>query len=123
MHHPDISAPAPTFDSVAATFARREPAPAPAGEPPAARLAAIRLARNPLLEAARVLLRALADMPELLDRDDIPQLPLLLEQELRLFPRLCEQANIRPDHMHGARYSLSTAPDAACMQTSRAPSA
>ncbi|CAJ2844851.1 type VI secretion system [Burkholderia pseudomallei] len=123
VHHPDISAPAPTFDSVAATFARREPAPAPAGEPPAARLAAIRLARNPLLEAARVLLRALADMPERLDRDDIPQLRLLLEQEVRLFQRLCEQANIRRDHMLGARYCLCTALDEAAMQTSWAQSA
>ncbi|ATF33858.1 type VI secretion system protein TssL [Burkholderia thailandensis] len=126
VHHPGVSGPQPgpqPSDPAAATFARRDPPPLPAGEPPAARLAAIRLARNPLLEAARPLLRALADMPDRLDRDDIPQLRLLLEQEVRLFQRLCEQANIRRDHMLGARYCLCTALDEAAMQTSWAKSA
>jgi len=89
----------------------------PPGEPPALRLAAIQRARNPLLEAARPLLRALADMPGELDHVGVEQLRLLLKREIRMFTRLCEQANIRHDHMIGARYCLSTALDSAAMET------
>lgn len=89
----------------------------PSGEPPATRLRAVEEAQNPLLEAARVLLRALADMPDDLDLQGIDQLHLLLKQEVRIFQRLCEQANIRRDHMIGARYCLCTALDDAAMQT------
>ncbi|KVH46119.1 hypothetical protein WL93_12110 [Burkholderia diffusa] len=81
------------------------------------RLAAVRTHRNPLLEAARPLLRAQADMPEYLDTDAIPALRSLLEQEMRTFQKLCEQANIRRDHMIGARYCLCTALDEVAMQT------
>ncbi len=45
-------------------------------------------------------------------------LRMLLEQEVRTFQKLCEQANIRRDHMIGARYCLCTALDEAAMQTS-----
>ncbi|TAL93015.1 MAG: type VI secretion system protein TssL [Paraburkholderia sp.] len=89
----------------------------PPPEPFSERLAAVRAHRNPLLEAARPLLRALADMPEYLDPDAISVLRLLLEQEIHLFQRLCEQASIRRDHMIGARYCLCTALDEAAMQT------
>ncbi|WP_350029230.1 type VI secretion system protein TssL, long form [Caballeronia sp. AZ10_KS36] len=89
----------------------------PPGEPPVTRLRAMEGAKNPLLEAARVLLRALADMPNDLDLQGIDQLHLLLKQEVRIFQRLCEQANIRRDHMIGARYCLCTALDDAAMQT------
>lgn len=34
-----------------------------------------------------------------------------------MFQKLCEQANIRRDHMIGARYCLCTALDEAAMQT------
>lgn len=98
-------------------LAPRGAAPVPPAEPPAARLAAIQAARNPLLEASRPLLRALADMPDQLDREGIRQLRLLLEQEVRLFQRFCEQANLRRDHVLGARYCLCTALDEAAMQT------
>ncbi|AOI61253.1 hypothetical protein WI26_22325 [Burkholderia diffusa] len=90
----------------------------PPSEPFAQRLAAVNAARNPLLEAARVLLRAQADMPkELASKDAIAMLRSLLEQEMRIFQKLCEQANIRRDHMIGARYCLCTALDEAAMQT------
>jgi type VI secretion system protein ImpK len=86
--------------------------------PFAERLAAVKRAKNPLLEAARVLLRAQADMPdELASKQDIATLRMLLEQEMRTFQDLCVQANIRPDHMIGARYCLCTALDEAAMQT------
>jgi type VI secretion system protein ImpK len=80
-----------------------------------ARLQAINAARNPLLEAGRPLLRALADMPRQLDTDAIDPLRRLLQQEVRLFQKLCEQANLRRDHMLGARYSLCTALDEVVM--------
>jgi type VI secretion system protein ImpK len=89
----------------------------PQGESTAERLAAIRAARNPLLEAARPLLRALADLPDQLEKDGIDQLRVLLEQEVRIFQKLCDQISIRRDHMLGARYCLCTALDEAAMQT------
>ena len=89
----------------------------PQGESTAERLAAIRAARNPLLEAARPLLRALADLPDQLEKDGIDQLRVLLEQEVRVFQKLCDQISIRRDHMLGARYCLCTALDEAAMQT------
>jgi type VI secretion system protein ImpK len=89
----------------------------PQGESTAERLAAIRAARNPLLEAARPLLRALADLPDQLEKDGIDQLRVLLEQEVRGFQKLCDQISIRRDHMLGARYCLCTALDEAAMQT------
>ncbi|MFC0400776.1 type VI secretion system protein TssL, long form [Paraburkholderia rhizosphaerae] len=89
----------------------------PAGEPQAARLRAVEAAANPLLEAARPLLRALADMPDELDVNSTAHLHLLLKQEIRVFQRLCEQANIRREHMIGARYCLCTALDDAATQT------
>lgn len=81
------------------------------------RLSAVERATNPLLEAARPLLRAQADMPEYLEADAIPELRSLLEHEIRIFQKLCEQTNIRRDHMLGASYCLCTALDEAAMQT------
>ncbi|WP_227245156.1 type VI secretion system protein TssL, long form [Paraburkholderia caribensis] len=89
----------------------------PTGEPPVDRLRAVEQAQNRLLEASRALLRALADMPDELDQRGIGQLHLMLKQEVRAFQRLCEQANIRREHMIGARYCLCTALDDAAMQT------
>ncbi|MFM0618913.1 type VI secretion system protein TssL, long form [Paraburkholderia nemoris] len=82
-----------------------------------ARLTAVQNAKNPLLEAASPLLRAQADMPEYLEADAIPELRSLLEHEIRTFQKLCEQTNIRRDHMLGASYCLCTALDEAAMQT------
>ncbi len=42
---------------------------------------------------------------------------MLLDQEVRVFEKLCEQANIRRDHMIGASYCLCTALDEAATQT------
>ncbi len=89
----------------------------PAGESAATRLAAIGAAPNPLLEAARPLLRVLGEMPVQLEPDAVEQFRQLLAQEMREFQNLCDQANIRRDHMLGARYCLCTALDEAAMQT------
>ncbi|WP_404985688.1 type VI secretion system protein TssL, long form [Caballeronia sp. LZ034LL] len=99
-----------------ATFARFMDR-VPPSEVPAARLRAILAARNPLLEAARPLLRALAEIPDRLDQTGMRAFRQLLVDEVRNFQRLCEQANIRRDHMLGARYCLCTALDEAAMQT------
>ncbi|CAE6707312.1 Peptidoglycan-associated lipoprotein [Paraburkholderia nemoris] len=56
-------------------------------------------------------------MPEYLEADAIPELRSLLEHEIRIFQKLCEQTNIRRDHMLGASYCLCTALDEAVMQT------
>jgi type VI secretion system protein ImpK len=89
----------------------------PPGEPHAVRLRTLQEARNPLLEAARPLLRALAEIPDTLDRAEIDALHQMLKNEVRDFQRLCEQANLRREHMLGARYCLCTALDEAAMQT------
>ncbi|MXN73672.1 type VI secretion system protein TssL [Burkholderia sp. 4701] len=81
------------------------------------RLKLVKTARNPLLEASRVLLRALADMPSDLAANDAAALRGLLESEVRAMQKLCQQANIRHDHMLGASYCLCTALDEAAMQT------
>lgn len=100
--------------SQATSSSRRE---VPPGESLAARLLAIKGASNPLLEAARPLLRAMGEMPDTLAPNGVDQLREVLEQEVRSFQKLCEQANIRRDHMLGARYCLTTALDEAAMQT------
>jgi type VI secretion system protein ImpK len=79
------------------------------------RVSAIKTAPNPLLEASRVLLRALADMPAKLSADAANALRNLLMQEVRVFDLLSPQANIRSDHILGAKYCLCTALDEAAM--------
>ena len=66
---------------------------------------------NTLLEAASVLLRSLAEMPQALDAQGVQGLQELFRQELQSFTRLCEQSNVRRDHMLAARYALCTALD------------
>ena len=82
-----------------------------------ARLAEVLLAieqnRNPFLEAASVLLRTLAELPKELNAEGLRGLHRLLTQELQTFTRLCEQANLRRDHMLAVRYALCTALDEA----------
>jgi type VI secretion system protein ImpK len=56
-------------------------------------------------------------MPEYLEDGAIAVLRSMLEQEVRTFQKLCEQANIRRDHVLGARYCLCTALDESAMQT------
>lgn len=57
-------------------------------------------------------------MPDNLNEVGMKVLRQLLEDEVRDFQRLCEQANIRHDYMLGARYCLCTALDEAAMKTS-----
>ncbi|SDD76180.1 type VI secretion system protein TssL, long form [Paraburkholderia lycopersici] len=109
--------PVPKVDPTPGEPARSEPAfSVPPGEPDAEWLAKIRLDRNPLLEAARPLLRALADMPEKLDQLTGDLLRNVIATEVRAFQRLCEQASIRRDHTLAARYCLCTALDEVAMR-------
>lgn len=84
------------------------------------RLAAVLLAieqnRNPFLEAASMLLRSLAELPRELKAEGLRGLHTLLTQELQTYTRLCEQANLRRDHMLAVRYALCTALDEAISQ-------
>lgn len=66
---------------------------------------------NPLLSAARPLLRALADMPAELRVDQADLLKKVLVQELHDFQTVCQRAGIRTEHTLAARYSLCTALD------------
>src|SRR5450830_143397 len=85
----------------------------PAPTDTAQRLGAVLTARNPLLAAAAPLLRALAEMPDRLPEGGLMHLRQLLEIEIQTFSRLCDQANLRRDHMLAARYTLCTALDEA----------
>ncbi|KWB82958.1 type VI secretion system protein TssL, long form [Burkholderia ubonensis] len=83
-------------------------------------LAAVKRAKNPLLEAASTLLRAQADIPGLPDDmsfESAVALRDLLIQRVLIFEALCTQANIRRDHMTGAKYCLCTALDEIAMQS------
>lgn len=77
------------------------------------RLGEILAARNPFLEASKPLLRALADMPDQLDESGMLGWRKVLEEEIQTFGHLCDQANLRRDHMLGIRYALCTALDEA----------
>lgn len=75
------------------------------------RLAAVKAAQNPLLEAAKPLLRALADMPVELDATRVMVFHRLLEREVMAFQALCSKANIQHEHAVAASYALCTALD------------
>lgn len=77
------------------------------------RLTNVKAARNPLLEASKTLLRALADMPDNLEEKGMLGWCQLLGEELHVFTTLCEQANLRRDHVLAVRYALCTALDEA----------
>lgn len=81
------------------------------------RLAAVAAARNPLLEAAQPLLRALADMPAALGNEGVTILHRLLEREVASFQSLCSSAQIRHEHVVAASYSLCTALDESANST------
>ncbi|PIT16265.1 hypothetical protein BGI32_04895 [Snodgrassella alvi] len=84
------------------------------------RLAAIEAADNPLLEAAQPLLLTLANMPSQLDSYDngIESLRELLIREVHIYQTLCDQANLRREHVLAVRYCLCTALDEAANKTS-----
>jgi len=96
----------------------RSPSSAFAAMPLAARVRAAERAANPLLDAARGLLLALADMPRRLDADAVAQLRQCLEQEVRLFAKVCSALGLPAEHTRAASYCLCTALDEAAMQTS-----
>ncbi|MCA8281067.1 type IVB secretion system protein IcmH/DotU [Burkholderia cepacia] len=83
----------------------------------ATRLRMVEQSINPLLEAARVLLGALANQPEILDADSVVRRRRWLEQESRLFTRMCGELNLRPEHVRSASYCLCSALDESAMQT------
>ncbi|ABB11107.1 type IVB secretion system protein IcmH/DotU [Burkholderia lata] len=83
----------------------------------AARLKAAEQAINPLLEASRVLLHALAETPATLDADAIARWRRWLGQEIRLFTWLCSELRLRPEHVRCASYCLCSALDEAAMRT------
>ncbi|CAB3748241.1 type IV secretion protein DotU [Burkholderia puraquae] len=89
-----------------------------ASPPVAARLKAAEQAINPLLEASRVLLQALANTPCMLDADAVAQWRRWLGHEVRLFTRICSELQVRPEHVRYASYCLCSALDEAAMQTS-----
>ncbi|WP_458765164.1 type VI secretion system protein TssL, long form [Cupriavidus basilensis] len=95
-----------------------DPTPLPAGKTIEARVAEIDGTPNPLLGAARRLLRALADMPPILEeRGTVERLRALLEQELRTFQAVCDRLNIDRGHTTGVHYALCTALDEAAAHT------
>lgn len=81
------------------------------------RLAAVQTAQNPLVEAAQPLLRALADMPAELENEQLKVFSLLLEREVITFQSLCNNAQIKHEHVVAASYSLCTAIDEAANST------
>lgn len=80
-------------------------------------VAEIRHAANPLLVAARALLRALADMPEELSAAQVAECKRLLVLEMRRFRLACERAQVRRDHILAAQYALCTALDEAAQKS------
>lgn len=73
----------------------------------------IQLARNPLLEAAKPLLLALAQLPRqsFPYPDQVAVFRQLLEHEVVTFTNLCHRANILRAHTIAASYALCTALD------------
>lgn len=69
--------------------------------------------QNLLLHASQYLIRALIETPQTASSEQIQKWRLLLENELHSFTRLCDQLNIRRDHMLAVRYVLCTALDEA----------
>ena len=82
-----------------------------------ARHAAVKVAVNPLLEAAQPLLRALCDMPKDLGAEKVDVLHRLLVREVSAFQSLCTNAQIRHEHVVAASYALCTAIDEAANRT------
>lgn len=75
------------------------------------RLADINQAENPLLEAARPLLRVMADM-HVNDTDaELKPFRDMLVREVKIFQHLSEQAGIKKEHILAARYCLCTGID------------
>lgn len=83
----------------------------PSQEPKDARLARIKSAANPIMEAASVLLRVMAEMPKSLDATEASFFHSLLVQEVNTYTQLCDEANLRHDHKLAVRYVICSALD------------
>ncbi|KAF4529969.1 hypothetical protein B566_EDAN018275 [Ephemera danica] len=83
------------------------------------RQARILRAKNPLLEAARPLLRILGEMPQRLPagEDVMDKFHRALEREVTSFQLLCDRTSLRREHVTTARYCLCTAIDEAASST------
>ncbi|WP_321872903.1 type IVB secretion system protein IcmH/DotU [Burkholderia ubonensis] len=97
---------------------RRNVIDAPATPSLSVRLQVAEQAVNPLLESARILLQALADMPAALDAEAVVHRRRWLEHEIRVFAWICGELRLRPEHVRSASYCLCSALDEAAMQTS-----
>lgn len=71
----------------------------------------VRNADNPLLEAARPLLRTLAELPALENISTVTALRDMLSEDIRRFQHLCERAGFRREQIVTVRYCLCTALD------------
>lgn len=89
---------------------------ASASPPLYARVDAARTAQNPLLDAARPLLQALANTPGVLESNAVAERRKWLEHEVRIFGKVCAELQLRPAHIQDARYCLCSALDEAAMQ-------
>ncbi|OMG75197.1 type IVB secretion system protein IcmH/DotU [Burkholderia ubonensis] len=89
----------------------------PASQSVAERVSVCAQTINPLFEAARPLLQALADTPDVLDGIAVAQRRQWLEHEIRIFGRVCAELRLHPDHVRHARYCLCAALDEAAMRT------
>lgn len=79
-------------------------------------LSVVLAADNPLLEAAGPLLRALAELPDLVglnNHEDVESLREVLIRDMRQFQQISERAGFRREHTVAARYCLCTALDEA----------
>ncbi len=84
----------------------------------AQRLAKVVAAENPLLEAAQPLLRALSEMPAVLDENyHAISLKQALKNEITLFSVVCDEADISWKKMAIVRYCICTALDEAAHAT------
>ena len=101
-----------THDGEVQARARVTPEPSPQ-----ARLAAVQAAKNPLLEAAQELLRALADVPEVLNKEELEMFHTLLRRGVVTFQAVCTDAQIKHQDIVAASYALCTALDESASST------
>lgn len=81
------------------------------------RLLIVKRAENPILEAAGPLLKIMTELPAQLSTEHVKPFRLLLEQEVKSFTSLCEQADVKREHIITAQYCLCTALDEAVNAT------
>jgi type VI secretion system protein ImpK len=112
----------PSQEDAESTHVSAKPLPNALTLPPgvdiSSRLEKVKTAQNPLLEAAKPLLLAIAQTPrELLGAESIDVWYDLLAQEVNAFTQICSKANIRREHAVTASFCLTTAIDEAANST------